>query len=81
MNVDDIHLMVYWESIHLVSYLMQELILQVCRFCGLVCGTYKVFKIRVKVVRKIAWLVTDDVKSAAFLQVNAPLTKKTWGRG
>ena len=24
---------------------------------------------------------TDDVKSAAFLQVNAPLTEKTWGWG
>ena len=24
---------------------------------------------------------TDDVKSAAQLQVNAPLTDKTWGRG
>ena len=24
---------------------------------------------------------TDDVKSAAQLQVNAPLTKKTWERG
>ena len=24
---------------------------------------------------------TDDVKKAAFLLVNAPLTKKTWGRG
>ena len=24
---------------------------------------------------------TDDVKSAAFLQVNAPLTEKIWGRG
>ena len=62
--------MVYWESIHLVSYLMQELILQVCRFCGLVCGTYKVFKIRVKVVLKIAWLVKtpwhDYIKAARF---------------
>ena len=24
---------------------------------------------------------TDDVKSEAFLQVNGPLTKKTWGWG
>ena len=30
---------------------------QVGRFCGLVCCTYKVFKIRAKVVLKIDWLL------------------------
>ena len=52
VNVDNIHLMAYWEAIHFARAHFQ-----VCRFCGLVCGTCKVFKIRAKVVLKIVWLV------------------------
>ena len=34
---------------------------QVCRFCGLVCGTCKVFKIRTKVVLKLSLVIKDAV--------------------
>ena len=36
VNVDSIYLMAYWVSIHLVLKLVQ-----VCRFCGLVCANLK----------------------------------------
>ena len=61
MNVDNIHLMAYWGSIHLVSYLAQEPIFRSAGFCKLVCGNFKVFKIRAKVILKISLVSKDAV--------------------
>ena len=44
VNVDNIHLMVYWESIHLVSYLMQELIFRSVGFAVWFVGLIRYLK-------------------------------------